>query len=122
MPVTVFAPIATGGVAQQPVTSFNYRNIGGNIDITPRMHHNDDVSLSLKIEVSSQSGTGYGGLPTFGNRTIDTVIRLKDGETNMLAGLIRDDERDVARWRAGAERPADCRASVRARRQGIAGD
>ena len=95
VPVTVFAPIATGGVAQQPVTSFNYRNIGVNIDITPRMHHNDDVSLSLKIEVSSQSGTGYGGLPTFGNRTIDTVIRLKDGETNMLAGLIRDDERDV---------------------------
>ena len=41
------------------------------------------------------SGTGFGGLPTFGNRTIDTVIRLKDGETNMLAGLIRDDERDV---------------------------
>ena len=77
------------------MTSFNYRNIGVNIDITPRMHHNDDVSLALKIEVSSLSGTGFGGLPTFGNRTIDTVIRLKDGETNMLAGLIRDDERDV---------------------------
>ena len=68
VPVTVFAPIATGGVAQQPMTSFNYRNIGVNIDITPRTHHNDDVSLALKIEVSSQSGAGYGGLPTFGNR------------------------------------------------------
>ena len=95
VPVTVFSPIATGGVPQQPVTSFNYRNIGVNIDITPRMHHNDDVSLALKIEVSSLSGTGYGGLPTFGNRSIDTVIRLRDGETNMLAGLIRDDEREV---------------------------
>ena len=95
VPVTIFAPIATGGVAQQPVTSFNYRNIGVNIEITPRMHHNDDVSLTLKIEVSSLSGTGFGGLPTFGNRTIDTVIRLRDGETNMLAGLIRDDEREV---------------------------
>ena len=39
------------------------------------------------------SGTGFGGLPTFGNREINTVIRLRDGETNMLAGLIRDDER-----------------------------
>ena len=95
VPVTTFAPIATGGVAQQPVTSFNYRNIGVNIEITPRMHHNDDVSLAIKVEVSSLSGTGFGGLPTFGNRSIDTVIRLKDGETNMLAGLIRDDERDV---------------------------
>jgi general secretion pathway protein D len=95
VPVTVFSPIATGGVPQQPVTSFNYENIGVNIDITPRMHHNDDVSLALKVEVSSVSGTGFGGLPTFGNRYINTVIRLKDGETNMLAGLIRDEERTI---------------------------
>ena len=80
---------------QQPITSFNYENIGVNIDITPRTHHDDDVSLALKVEVSSISGTGFGGLPTFGNRAINTVIRLQDGETNMLAGLIRDDERDV---------------------------
>jgi general secretion pathway protein D len=95
VPVTTFTPIASGGVAQQPVTSFNYENIGVNIDITPRMHHNDDVSLTLKVEVSSVSGEGFGGLPTFANRFINTVIRLKDGETNMLAGLIRDDERNV---------------------------
>jgi general secretion pathway protein D len=51
------------------------------------------VTLALKISVSSISGEGFGGLPTFGNREINTTIRLKDGETNMLAGLIRDDER-----------------------------
>ena len=45
--------------------------------------------------MQSISGTGFGGLPTFGNREINTVIRLRDGETNMLAGLIRDDERRV---------------------------
>jgi general secretion pathway protein D len=49
----------------------------------------------VKIEVSSISGTGFGNLPTFGNRSINTVIRLRDGETNMLAGLIRDEERKV---------------------------
>lgn len=96
VPVTTFAPIATGGVAQQPITSFNYENIGVNIDITPRTHHDDEVSLALKILVSSISGSGFGGLPTFGNREISTVIRLRDGETNLLAGLIRDDERNVA--------------------------
>jgi general secretion pathway protein D len=95
VPVTQFQPIATGGVAQQPITSFNYENIGVNIDITPRTHHDDEVSLVLKIEVSSVLGTGFGGLPTFGNRYISTVIRLRDGETNLLAGLIRDDERQV---------------------------
>ena len=95
VPVTTFSPIATGGVSQQPITSFNYENIGVNIDITPRTHHDDEVSLALKLEVSSISGAGFGGLPTFGNRYVSTVIRLHDGETNLLAGLIRDDERRV---------------------------
>src|SRR5439155_23510720 len=88
-----FAPIAAGGVNTQPITSYTYRNVGVNIDITPRLHHDDEVSLALKVTLSSLAGTGFGGLPTFGNREISTTIRLKDGETNMLAGLIRDDER-----------------------------
>jgi general secretion pathway protein D len=93
IPTTTFAPIAAGGVNQQAITSFQYQNIGVNIDITPRTHHDDDVSLSLKISVTNISGTGFAGLPTFGNREINTIITLRDGETNMLAGLIRDDER-----------------------------
>jgi general secretion pathway protein D len=93
VPVTTFAPIATGGTPQQPITSYNYQNIGVNIDITPRTHHDDDVTLALSIAVTSISGAGFGGLPTFGNREVKQVIRLREGETNMLAGLIRDDER-----------------------------
>ena len=54
-----------------------------------------------RVAVQSISGTGFGGLPTFGNREINTVIRLRDGETNMLAGLIRDDERRVVEGVAG---------------------
>jgi general secretion pathway protein D len=95
VPITTFSPIATGGLPIQPTTSFEYRNIGVNIDITPRTHHDDEVTLALRIAVQSISGTGFGGLPTFGNREINTQIRLRDGETNMLAGLIRDDERRV---------------------------
>ena len=93
VPVTTFAPIAAGGVQTQPITSFNYEPIGVNIDITPRMHHDDAVTLALKVDLSAISGKGFGDLPTFGSRQINTVIRLKDGETNMLAGLIRDEER-----------------------------
>jgi len=93
IPVTTFSPIATGGAPQQPITSFNYENIGVNIDITPRTHHDSDVTLQLNIAVTSISGTGFGGLPTFGNREIKNQIRLRDGETSMLAGLIRDEER-----------------------------
>ncbi|MCC7416024.1 MAG: hypothetical protein IT176_02700 [Acidobacteria bacterium] len=93
VPQTTFVPVATGGTAQNPITSYAYENIGVNLDITPRTHHDDEVSLTLNVAVTSISGAGYGGLPTFGNREIKTVIRLRDGETNMLAGLIRDDER-----------------------------
>ena len=95
VPQTTFQPLATGGTPQQPLTTYNYTNVGVNIDITPRLHHNDEVSLTLKVAVTSVSGTGFGGAPTIGNREIGTQISLKDGETNMLAGLIRDDERRV---------------------------
>jgi general secretion pathway protein D len=93
VPTTTFQPIATGGTPQQPITSYNYENIGVNLSITPRTHHDDDVTLTLTVQVTSIAGTGFNQLPTFGNRLIKTVIRLRDGETNMLAGLIRDDER-----------------------------
>ena len=95
VPVTTFTPFAAGGLNQQPITSFNYEEIGVEIFITPRVHHNDEVSLALDIEISNVSGTGFGNLPQFGERSIVTTIRLRDGETNILAGLIRDDERET---------------------------
>jgi general secretion pathway protein D len=95
VPVTQFSPIATGGLPQQPTVSYNYKTVGVTIEVTPRAHHDGFVTLALELEVSSVGGTGFGGLPTFGTRTITTTNRLRDGETNMLAGLIRDDERRV---------------------------
>ena len=93
VPVTTFAAIATGGVAQQPITSFEYKNVGVNIDIVPRVHLDGDVTLQLKLEISSLGAPGYNDLPTFSNRTVNSVLRLRDGETNILAGLITDRER-----------------------------
>ncbi|MGH9159124.1 MAG: secretin N-terminal domain-containing protein [Vicinamibacteraceae bacterium] len=101
VPTVTFAPIATGGVAQQDITSFEFRQVGVIIEITPRTHHDDDVSLDLKIDVTSLAGTGVADIPIFGNRSIETTIRLRDGETNMLAGLIRDDERTALRGIVG---------------------
>ena len=95
VPVTQFVPFGGGGLPQQPTTSFNYLDLGVNIGITPYIHHNDEVSLDLLIEVLTSGADGYGGLPTFGNRSIETTIRLRNGETSILAGLIRDDEREV---------------------------
>ncbi len=93
VPVTVFTPFATGGTSQQPITSYEYKNVGVNIDITPRVHHDGEVTLQLKLDISSVGATGYNDLPTFNSRTVNSTIRLHDGETNLLAGLILDNER-----------------------------
>src|SRR4029077_20418044 len=90
--VTVFSPIATGGGAQQPGTSFEYKNVGVNIDITPPGHPAGEWTLAWKLEIS-QVGPLFQNLPTFNSRTVSSQIRLKDGETNIIAGLINDSER-----------------------------
>ncbi len=84
----------TGGIV--PITSFQYQDVGIKIDMEPRVHHNKEVSLKLTIEVSQISGyvqnsTDGSRQPIIGTRTITSSIRLKDGETNFLAGLIRKD-------------------------------
>lgn len=84
---------STGGII--PITSFQYQDVGIRIDIEPRVHHNQEVTLKIKVEVSNVNGSvssPSGDQPIIGTRTIDSVIRLQDGETNFLAGLIRTDE------------------------------
>lgn len=95
VPVTTFAPIATGGLAQQPTTTFEYENVGVSIEVTPRIHHDDSVTLEVLVRLDNVSGTGYSGLPTFGNRSVQTTLRLRNGETSMIAGLIRQEERST---------------------------
>ncbi len=95
VPSSQVVPLFQGGANQQIIQNVNYENIGVNIDITPRTHANNDVTLQVKVSLSTVSGTGFSGYPTFGNREIVTTLRLRDGETNIMAGLIRDNERTV---------------------------
>ena len=94
VPRTTITPITQGGINIQPQTTFDYRKVGVNIGITPRTHPNDEVTMVLNIELSTQlASAGFAELPKFGSRNVQTTIRLRDGQTNILAGLIRDDER-----------------------------
>ncbi|MGB3562955.1 MAG: type II and III secretion system protein [Thermoanaerobaculia bacterium] len=96
IPVTTFNTGSTIGGNIVPITSFQYQDIGIRLDIEPRIHHNKEVTLKLKVEVSNVSGVvqGVGGQeqPIIGTRRIESTIRLMDGETNFLAGLLRTDE------------------------------
>jgi general secretion pathway protein D len=95
IPTTTFNTAGTVGGNVVPITSFTYQEVGIVIEIEPRVHHNREVTLKLNVEVSQlgdQVSTGNGqSSPSINTRQINTVIRLKDGETNLLAGLIRDD-------------------------------
>lgn len=96
---------ATGGAGfVNPLvnTQFTYLDVGVNVDMTPHVHPNHEVSLKLRIEISSQLTTvNIGGIsqPVIGSKTIEHDIRLKEGETNILGGLIeRTDTKTISGW------------------------
>src|SRR5438445_7946477 len=90
-------------------TQFTYLDVGVNVDITPRVHPNHEVSLKVKVEVSSVTGTStIGGIqqPIISQRKIEHDIRLKDGEVNVLGGLFeRTDTKTLNGWPGFAKIP-----------------
>jgi general secretion pathway protein D len=73
-------------------TQFQYQDVGVNIDATPRVHPDEDVSLHLDIEVSSVTGyQNIGGIqqPIISQRKIQNDIRLRNGQVSVLGGLVQ---------------------------------
>jgi general secretion pathway protein D len=93
IPETQFQAIAAGGIKSSPVTTYRYRNVGVEIKITPFIHQNNEVTLKTKLTINFISSGAASSFPTFGKREIENKIRLKEGETNIIGGLIRDDVR-----------------------------
>jgi general secretion pathway protein D len=97
-------PIATGsyqtGAATAVVSSlvntqFQYQDVGVNIEMTPTIHFDHDVTLKIKIEVTSQSGSvTISGVtePILSQRVVDQVIRLREGEASILGGIQNNQE------------------------------
>src|ERR1039457_1660429 len=97
-------PVATGslqpgigGVGINPLvnTQFQYLDVGVNIDITPHVHANGEVTLKISMDVSAVTGqSNIGGIsqPIIGQRKIEHEIRLKDGEANLLGGIMEDQQ------------------------------
>jgi general secretion pathway protein D len=95
-------PIATGsfqagvGVASTGVnplvnTQFTYQDVGVTIDVQPRVHPDDQISMKLTVDISSLAGSeNIGGInqPIIAQNKIEHEIRLKDGEASVLGGLI----------------------------------
>ncbi len=93
VPSTTFAPIAAGGVASQPTTSFTFKDVGVNITMNPHVTYDNEIRLELTVENSAKgSDVNIAGqaLPSFTSRKVTTVLRLRDGESNLLAGLLQE--------------------------------
>ncbi len=94
IPETVYAGYAAGGVSTVPVTTYRYRNVGVEIKMKPFVHQNNEVTLKIKLTISFVTSTGVAtSFPTLGKREIEAILRLKEGETNIIGGFIRDDVR-----------------------------
>jgi len=93
---TVFGAPAAGGFASIPQSSFNYRPVGVNIAMTPRVTYEGEIIIDMTIE-SSNLGASISvagqDVPSFGSRKVKTRLRLREGESNLLAGLLKDDQR-----------------------------
>jgi general secretion pathway protein D len=97
-------PIATGsfqpgigGVGINPLvnTQFQYTDVGVNVDITPRVHANGDVTLKVEMDISSVTGqSNIGGIsqPTIGQRKITNEVRLREGEANLMGGMLENSD------------------------------
>jgi general secretion pathway protein D len=101
-------PVATGsyqtGAATAVVSSlvntqFQYQEVGVKIEMTPSIHYDHDVTLKIKIEVSSQSGSvTISGVtePIIAQNVVDQVIRLREGEASILGGI--EQSQDQVSW------------------------
>lgn len=87
---------STGFVSE----SINYVDVGLKLDVEPTVYLDNDVAIKVSLEVSnivSQIQTKSGSIAyQIGTRTASTVLRLKDGENQVLAGLINDEDRRSA--------------------------
>jgi len=94
---------SVGGVINPLVnTQFQYQEVGVNIDITPRVHANREVSMKVSIEVSSVTGkSNIGGIeqPIISQRKIEHDVRLREGEVNVLGGLVEQSQtKSISGW------------------------
>jgi general secretion pathway protein D len=93
VPVITTTSTATGFASE----SVNYLDVGLKLDVEPSVMVADEVSIDIGLEVSTivNEVTSKNGTLTYriGTRNANTSLRLKNGETQMLAGLLSDDER-----------------------------
>jgi len=86
---TASASSLLGGVGQ---TSFSYEDVGVKIKVEPRVNNDGDITLKIDTKVTTLKSGSTPGRPDLGSREIKTSARLRDGETAIFGGLLKDEE------------------------------
>jgi hypothetical protein len=96
---TVFGAAVPGGLATTPQSSFNYKDVGVNVEMTPRVTYEGEIVLDAFMLESSALGPSISvagqDVPSFSSRKVTTKLRLREGESTLLAGLLRDEQRKI---------------------------
>src|SRR5262245_22561648 len=96
---TVFGAQVPGGLASVPQSSFNYKDVGVNLEMTPRVTYEGEIVLDAFTVESSALGNNIlvagQAVPTFASRKVTTKLRLREGESTLLAGLLKDEQRKI---------------------------
>ena len=97
VPSTTFGGLGTGGLTTIPINQFNYRTVGIKLRFNqPRVTLEGEIATELEIEASNLGANidiAGQSLPTFGTRRATSFLRMREGESMMLAGLLREDQR-----------------------------
>jgi len=83
--------VAGAGISPLVNTQFQYIDVGVNVEITPHVHDNGEVSLHVSLDISNVTGNvNLGGInqPIIGQRKMEHDIRLREGEVSLLGGLL----------------------------------
>ncbi|MCD4655171.1 hypothetical protein K8T06_14715, partial [bacterium] len=79
--------------SSEELSSYEYRDVGIVLNLTPKILSESELSLDLKLEVSTILHASEDGHPTIGTREVETTLRLQDGQVEVIAGLLKDEER-----------------------------
>lgn len=82
------ASFSQGGTVYMPPPSFTFEDLGITLKVTPRIHGMDEVTLDLETEFKVVSGQSLNGIPIISNRKLTTKVRLREGESAVVAGLL----------------------------------
>lgn len=74
-------------------TSYSYEDVGVKIKVKPRVHFNNDITIELESDIKTQKAGGDPSRPNLSQRVIKTSARLRDGETAIFGGMLKEDEK-----------------------------